>query len=478
MKKIVNILMFMLCLCVVSCGDDSNTDTSEIGIIAKAPNVTASGGKLTVTLSVEGDEVVSDQSWCTTSLSGKTVVLNVEANKGLEGRTAIISVIRGTGSISFPITQPGNKIPVAETGNVEFDAHGGVREISVESPLQFEAFVPAEVKWLSVQVDKNKLILTTQHNYTLDNLSTKITLKSGDLETEIDVVQSGIVLIPEKANLVMYNGGDEIVVGVESTLPFTAVSNQSWLKIAVNEDGSVTLNAEDNSGQSMRTATVTLTSESLVAKINVTQRPPLYSDYVGKWTLTGIDNGNKFNYSLTIAQATANSTYKVTGWGKSAVATDSKYAIQANFDPQSGLIYITAQEKLGVYNNQYDIMFYGQVEIEGEVYYITGKNYLCYVGVLQRDGSVQWMNGEVSLQDGDYDVVGAMYMLIDKSTGRATSFTVDSPFMREPIMVKAATANSRSIMSSEGGMQIVKKSASSLIKESKKDFLSGYKLTK
>lgn len=456
MKKFINIFMLLLCVCIVSC-DDSNDNDAGLEIVKRDATATAAGGDLTVTLSAEGDKAVSDQTWCTVSLSGAVVKATLEANTTLEGRTALITVIKGANSLSFPITQPGNLIPAAEDNNIAFDAHGGTQRIHVSNSLPFTA-TPAN-SWLSAQVDGNTLVLTAQTNYTNNNLTTKVKLVSGSLESEITVTQSGIQLIPEKTTQVMYYAGDEVNIKVNSTLPFTAESDEDWLTVAYDES-SLTLTATDNSGQPNRTATVTLTSETLTATIAVTQRLPVYADYLGSWTLAGMNNGAQFTYDLTIEQATANSTYNLAGWGKSVLGASAEYAIRANFDVTSGLIYITAQEDIAVYIDTddipYNVMFYGQIEMGGSVYYVGGSGYICYIGMLQRDGSVQWMNGLVTLQGGaQYEVVGGKYYIESQEDGSMLSFNADTPFMREPVMTKVGTsARTRSVMQVGKGMTI------------------------
>lgn len=479
MKKFINTIFLLLCVCLVSCSDDSNDSTeSGLAIIERDLKATAVGGNLTVTLSMEGDEVSSNKSWCTVSLSGKVVTVTLEDNPTLEGRTAVVTVVKGAESLSFPVTQSGNLIPVAEVDKVSFDAHGGTRRIHVDNTVPFTA-TPADA-WLSVQVvDGGTLVLTAPTNYALGNLATTVKLISGSLESEIAVTQTGITLIPEKKIVPMYNAGDKITVKVSSTLPFTVSSNAEWLTVTSGADF-VTLTASDNTGGALRPATVTLTSESLTATINVTQGPPVYADYIGNWTLTGVDNGKAFTYDLSIKQAIANSTYNVTGWGKSAVATDSKYAIKANFDAASGLIYITAQENIGVYTDagtKYNVMFYGQIEMGGKVYYVGGSGYICYIGMMLRDGSVKWLDGEVELQGGAaYGVVGAKYY-IEAPNGDALGFNVDSPFMRQPVMTKASTlASARSAMKRGDIMQIAtsKWHVQSIVPQLQSDYFEGF----
>lgn len=452
MKKFVYILMLLLCVGIVSCDDEANNDAMVVGVAERNADVTALGGTFTITLSAEADKVVSDQSWCVASISGKTVSLEVETNKGLEGRTALITVTKGISSTSIPITQPGNKIPVAENELVEFNAHGGEKEVIVENVLPFEVTVPADATWLNARVDKNKLILITENNYTLDLLSTTVKLISGDLESKLEVTQSGIVLIPEKTSVVMYNGGAEIKVMVNSTLPFEVASDSDWLTVT-KDDNSVTLIAEDNSGNPARPAVVTLTSESLKATIDVTQRPTIYADYLGSWTMTGVDEkNNPISYDISITQATPGSTYKITGWGKSIVALDTEFAIQANFDTKNGLIFITAQENIGVFTDvdgtQFDVMFYGRIEMDGTVYYVGGSGYICYIGQMLSDGSVQWVNGQVNIGMGPMPVVGANYYGMYGED--AYTFKGDTPFIRMPNMIKATARTTRSILMHSG----------------------------
>lgn len=436
----------LLCVGFISCSDDSS-DVPAFKIAGNEMGITAVGGTVTVTLSMEGEKVMSNQSWCVPSVSGKAVELTLEKNTALEGRTALITVLKGEESISFPVTQPGNLVPTITTEGVGFDAHGGELKIPVRNGLPFSAVLEDDASWLKASVNGSTLVLVAEKNYTRSKLETTVKLISEGLESEFVVQQSGLVLTPEKSSLVMYNEGDEAKIMVNSTLTFEASSDQDWLTITTGEDF-ITLTAADNSGQPARTANVTLTSMGLTSIIKVTQRPPIYSDYIGSWKLTGYDNGAAFTYNLSIAQATVGTTYKITSWGKSSVATDPQFAIQANFDANSGLIYITSQENIGVFTDidgsEYNVMFYGRIELGGKVYYVSGSGYICYIGQLQADGSVQWMNGQVDIGQGPMPVVGANYF--GEAPDGMYTFKGDEPFMRMPTMTKSAVKSMRTSM--------------------------------
>lgn len=86
MKKIYGILCILLCFFLTGCDDDSKGDVGpDLEIAERIGNITAAGGSVNVTLSLEAAEAKSNQSWCTTNVSGKTVTVTVAANPDLEG---------------------------------------------------------------------------------------------------------------------------------------------------------------------------------------------------------------------------------------------------------------------------------------------------------------------------------------------------------------------------------------------------------
>jgi hypothetical protein len=445
---------------MVACDDDDNgiIVNNPLEIVKSTVDFKASGGEGGI--SVAGNrltlEAVSDADWCSiTNVNGNQIAFSVSPNEEVVSRAATIQISGGGATKRVAVTQIGNLSPEPDAKDVEFDAFGGSRAINVSHSLPFTVSIETGVTWLTATVDGDVLTLTAARNETSNKLTATVTLTSGNLKTEIDVTQTGIFLIPETTSVKIRNDDTDVyVISVSSFLPFTAVSNEDWLTV-VADANSVTLTATDNGTEPSRTAIVTLTSGELTATITVTQALPAYADFLGKWTLTANNNGTPFSYNLSIVQDVEGTSYKITGWGGSGVATDSKYAITANFDESSGLIYITAQPNLGTYTEEedsYTVAYYGNIVIGGSVYYVSGSGYICYIGQLQRDGSVAWKNGSVTLTGGSsYDVVGANYFLID-ADGGAISFKADSPFMRQPVMTKVpANARAAKVMTRGSG---------------------------
>lgn len=445
MKKIINILMLLMCVCLVSCDDDSDA-TVELKVLEREMDITPAGGTLTATLTVDGDAVISDQSWCAASVSGKIVTVTLEPNGGLEGRTAMITVTKGQQSVSFAVTQPGNLFPDAGEETIEIDAHGGTKRIELYHGMPFTA--ECDASWLTAQVEGSTLVLTAQNNYTLNTLKATVKLTSADLQTELEIEQEGLVIVPEKKSVTMYNGGDEKTIKVRSTFPFTASCSEDWLTVVAGDDY-VTVRVADNSDQPLRAAKVTLAFDGLTKTFDVIQRPTIYEDYLGKWKLTNSDNS--FSYDLKIVQSEEGSSYKVIGWGKSEVAINSGYALDAFFDEETQYIYITQQTNLGVYSDDeddYNVQFRGLVEVGGKNSLVNGS-FICYIGVMMRDGSVQWVNNVLNLGGQMYELVGSLYHIESKSTGDIYSFKLDTPFMYSPIMQResvAAPTRTRSIV--------------------------------
>lgn len=442
MKRIINIFALLLCVCIVSCDDDS-TEFAEMGlsVIERDMNISAAGGSVTVTLSAEGDKVVSDKDWCKVSIEGKMVTIILDANMDVEGRTAMVSVVKGGNKISFPVSQPSNKKPVPETESVVFDADATTKTIAVDHIAPFQVQLEQGITWLDAKVEGGNVVFTTQNNYTDELLSTTVRLVSGKLESSLLVTQRGLVLIPEKTEQLILNTGGEVTIQVNSTRAFTAVSDAEWLTVT-SDDSSVTLTAGDNTGKPSQKATVTLTSENLTATIEVVQRAPLYAEYLGSWTLTGPngrDSNDVVSYNLSITES-GNNTYSISGWGGgsplSALSGDASVPIKATFDPNTGAILVKSQPNVGphIWNNLNCVAcFQGVVYRNGGYTIITGA-YLAYTGMLQADGSVKWENGSVTLDGGVHKLIGAGYYFIEPGGGYR-SYNADKQIL-DPTMTK------------------------------------------
>lgn len=448
MKKLYGILCIMLCLFVAGCDDDSEKIDGGFGIVDRDVKITAAGGSVVVTVSEPGVKAESNETWCAVSVDGLKVTVTLAPNLGLEGRTAQVTLAYQAEKTSFPVTQPGNRIPIPDTKTVSFEAVGGEVKVFVESAMPFTA-ASSSTEWLDVQVEGDSLVLVAGLNMSSTARSAKVTLTSGTLEAEMTISQAGLVLTPEKTVLSVSNAGGTSTVKVNSTLPYTATSNQTWVTPTVN-GGTLSLKVDKNPGTGDRIAIVTLASEGgLTAKITITQS--LYADFIGNWTITGTgSDNNPLTYDISVAQGVVGTSYKVTGWGKSIVATDSKYAVTMNFDKESGLVFITAQEAIAVYSDagdNYDVQFYGQVMQGGKFLYVSGGGYVCYIGELQGDGTVKWYGGEVTLAGGaKYDIYGARYFIKDKITGDVLGFNVDAPFMTVIGTTMRKASSSASVM--------------------------------
>lgn len=447
MKKIYLLLLAILPLLFTGCSNDDDTVLDVLEIVSSDIGFDAAGGEGSIALKTSGTAVnaVSDKSWLTitAATSSKVSYTVAESEEALQ-RSAKITITAGTMRRDVTILQKGALFDISLDDDIVFSALAEPYRIGYETSLTSvpEVLIPEDAKeWLSATAQDGEIILTAEPNLKDEIRNTVITISQAWKPVEIKVTQTGIELTPEKTSVVMYFAGDEQTLMVNSTLPFTAVvaEDGSWLTLQQNE-ASLTIKAPDNSGKPVRSTRITLSSGELTAAIDVTQRPPVYGDYLGNWNLTGEDAGT---YNLNIVQDQAESTYKVTGWGKSIVATDSQYALTAYFDEETGFIFIPEQENLGTYNNQgteCPVVFYGKFLYGGSPTLYGGEE-IVYLGLLMRDGSVQWLNGSFEFRGQEYDFLGGQYFL-DTGGGRFASFNVDSPIMSNPKMTKAGATRS------------------------------------
>ncbi|WP_418537469.1 BACON domain-containing protein, partial [Odoribacter laneus] len=235
---------------------------------------------------------------------------------------------------------------------------------------------------------------------------------------------------------------------------------ESWLT-ATAAEGKVTLKAAANTADA-RTAKVTLSMGEKTAEITVNQAAPKvisYEDYIGTWTVSSsaLEGGN---YTIVIAQKVAGESYTVTGWGKSVVATDAKYAFTMKYVPAQHAVAIYTEQELGTYTDAdgvvYPVHLTGLIPSTGGKFsYVTTANpetSACMAGILDGD-KVEWVGQEVSLSGGTKATYVGFCYFIENAEGGYLNFNVDWPFAQNPVMTKVSS-NSASINAAVNGSEV------------------------
>lgn len=160
---------------------------------------------------------------------------------------------------------------------------GGTKMVSVKSVPETSAFTSAvDVSWIKTLVGSKEVAIIAEPNGGSVERVGVVTLTSPykSVKKTIVVRQSGKdgpppkdpIEVAEKSVTLPWTGGAHNV-GVETipaNYPFTAVANQSWIKVTVGSSD-VTIAADANEGTDERRGVVTLTCKSVTKTINVIQ---------------------------------------------------------------------------------------------------------------------------------------------------------------------------------------------------------------
>lgn len=429
MRKLYSILYLLLCLCITGCDDDSNEGEPTLSIVKSDITFTAAGGTGSIEVdALQAIKAESDKDWCTVAVNGKTVTLTVGMNPDISGRTALITVISEDEIQQLSCSQAGNRVPLPEKEAVTFDANGGTVKIVVESVLPYD--VRTEADWINCTIEEDTLSITVPTNYVTTSRNAALTLTVGKLESQIAVEQTGIVLQPEVSELVVANGGETVRINVQSTLEFTAVSDQEWLTVTAAKNY-ITLEAGDNTGGTPRSATVTLNSKGIVATIDVIQKPLVYEDFLGTWVLTASNEGTPVNRTVRMEAAVQGSTYKLYGFGASDMANN--YPITVNYDTETGLVFIINQDNIGT---DADGNIVGFTAATADYGVITGR-FISAIGQLSK-GKLTWELQTVDLGTGPEPIVGIGYRYKDPAGGWHT-YNVDGT-LSDLVMTKGSSS--------------------------------------
>lgn len=136
------------CLAAAACDDDEGGGTSFSVVRSEATfGATESRGYILMS-QAGGFTAESSAEWCSTECRADSVVLRAEANKSLEGRTAVVTVTSSSGEAQkVPVTQYGGYFR-ADSGKVLYAGDGGgLLPYRVESPFDYAVSVAAE--WVS-----------------------------------------------------------------------------------------------------------------------------------------------------------------------------------------------------------------------------------------------------------------------------------------------------------------------------------------
>ncbi len=193
MKKIFSLLLFALCaISYTACTNEEGIEyvqESSIKIVSRDVSFPAAASQGISEVEAPGEISVktSGQGWCTTTVSGSTIQVNVEQNPGLEGRTSMLTIRCGADSTRIAVHQSGVIFELSAGSQIMADDKAAT--YSFDLTCNTELTLNSSEEWISVAVEDGKMNITLKENNTGHIRKGNITYTAGTYQDAIQVTQ-------------------------------------------------------------------------------------------------------------------------------------------------------------------------------------------------------------------------------------------------------------------------------------------------
>ena len=154
--------------------------------------------------------------------------------------------------------------------------------------------------WISTSVEGNKVIVNVSLNESLDGRTAMLTIKGGEKQTQVAVMQSGVIVALDGSSNVSFNDAARtLTYNLKSNLPVEIYTNEDWIK-PVYENGVLTIDLEANTTGHVRNGYVTYVAGPVSEEISITQADFSYLE--GDYMLVYIDpdDGGMYYFDSTL----------------------------------------------------------------------------------------------------------------------------------------------------------------------------------
>lgn len=158
MRKLLNICTLVFSFCLCGCSDDDGP-VSGLKVLSTTAKFDASGGEGKIEVqSPVAISAVSEENWCTVSVSGQTVNVTVPVNETITGRTAMVVITAGDETLKVPVYQAGDAF-ICDLSNYRFPMEGGSRAFSLKTARVRDVSVKTP-EWLKYEIQDEEIVFT------------------------------------------------------------------------------------------------------------------------------------------------------------------------------------------------------------------------------------------------------------------------------------------------------------------------------
>ena len=259
----------------------------------------AVGGTFTMTVSCDVNySVLVSDDWLTlnSNISGLHT-FTADANTSGDARTATIIVSAGDLSSTTTVTQEGLSLDLSST-NVSVAAAGESFNISVTSDIDYSVEINDD--WLTWDsADDDVLFFTAEANFSGSSRTGTITVTTGDISTDVTVLQAGLSLSVSPTIKVVAAAGGSFTISVTCEFDYTVEVSDEWFTFDSDDDGILTFTAETNISAHSRRGTIIVTAYDVSKSVAITQ--------LELYDVSGTINGYEYmDLGLSVMWATCN----------------------------------------------------------------------------------------------------------------------------------------------------------------------------
>lgn len=164
MNKIYYILLLAAsCLLFTGCSSDDEENGVALKVVKSNVSFEDVGGEGSIeVLSETPFEVAVEADWCTYTVSGNIIKLNVEPNTSIEGRNAIVAITSGDEApVLVNVIQAGGVFHLPDNEqSFNFYLPGGSKTMRVHSTQPYLVEIPEDCDWLTYAIEEDKLTFT------------------------------------------------------------------------------------------------------------------------------------------------------------------------------------------------------------------------------------------------------------------------------------------------------------------------------
>ncbi|SEM65572.1 Putative binding domain-containing protein, N-terminal [Prevotella sp. ne3005] len=232
--------------CTVSCGEDYSSPLKGI-VIDKQTFETGTNNKTVSigTKDISKCTITSSAVWCSASIQGSSVVINVQPNETYEERQATITLTdpEDATTLSFSVVQKQNDAILIDNKSYTIPEDGGEVKIDVQSNVAYEVEIPSDADWLKKvstrSLTSSSVVLRASKNESGDEREAKVTFvyKDTGVKTQVTISQGFTPYLEiDKDEILLDVNGGKFSIAVSTNTDIDIVRDDSWVYIQDRTD--------------------------------------------------------------------------------------------------------------------------------------------------------------------------------------------------------------------------------------------------